>query len=148
MKVAIGADHRGVEIKRRLAEAMRAMGHEVSDCGWHGTEVCDYPDIAEAVARSVAGGAADRGILLCMSGIGMCIAANKVSGVRAGLCHTVESARLSRQHNDANVLVLAAGNPDTPMEEIIAEWLKTPFEGGRHQRRVDKISTIEKKQGG
>ena len=153
MKVSIGADHRGFEMKRVLAEDLRKAGHAVEDRGTHTPDACDYPDIAKIVARDVASGRAERGILICMSGIGMAIAANKVGGVRAGLCHSVRSARLSREHNDANVLVIAAGEVSgaegesgAAIWQIAEVWIQTRFEGGRHERRVQKIAEIEKEE--
>jgi RpiB/LacA/LacB family sugar-phosphate isomerase len=146
MRIAIGTDHRGFEAKTKLSEALRADGHEVIDCGTNSPEPCDYPDPAFRVASRVSHGQADRGVLICMSGIGMAIAANKVDGVRAGLCHKSATAKLSREHNDANVLVLSSMEALEPMEVIVRAWLATPFEGGRHARRVDKITLIENGQ--
>jgi RpiB/LacA/LacB family sugar-phosphate isomerase len=143
MKIAIGTDHRGFEAKNKLAAALKADGHEVIDCGTNSAEPCDYPDPAFRVASQVSRGQADRGVLICMSGIGMAIAANKVKGVRAGLCHKSSTAKLSREHNDANVLVLSSMEATEPMENIVRTWLATPFEGGRHARRVEKITEIE-----
>ncbi|MBP9733747.1 MAG: ribose 5-phosphate isomerase B [Candidatus Omnitrophica bacterium] len=143
MKIAIGTDHRGYEAKNKLAAALKADGHEVIDCGTNSAEPCDYPDPAFRVASQVSRGQADRGVLICMSGIGMAIAANKVKGVRAGLCHKSSTAKLSREHNDANVLVLSSMEATEPMENIVRTWLATPFEGGRHARRVEKITEIE-----
>ena len=146
MKIAIGTDHRGFEAKQKISDALRRDGHEVIDCGTHSTEACDYPDPAFRVATRVAKGEAQKGILICMSGVGMAIAANKVKGIRAGLCHKSASAALSRQHNDTNVLVLSSMEALEPMETIVRSWLATPFEGGRHARRVEKISQIENGQ--
>ena len=146
MKVAVGTDHRGFEAKEKLAAELKRDGHEVIDCGTHSVEPCDYPDPAFRVATRVSRGEADRGVLICMSGIGMAIAANKVKGVRAGLCHKSATAKLSREHNDTNVLVLSSMEAQEPMEAIVKAWLATPFEGGRHQRRVDKIAQIENGQ--
>lgn len=146
MKIAIGADHRGFEMKSELKAWLEKRGYVVADLGTHGPEACDYPPIAERVGDAVAGRRADRGILACKSGIGMSIAANKIPGVRAALVHSVNFARLSREHNDANVLVLSADDMSDPMAEIVRTWLETPFEGGRHQRRVEQISEIEKKR--
>ncbi len=146
MRIAIGTDHRGFEAKSKLGAALKADGHEVIDCGTNSAEACDYPDPAFRVASRVSHGQADRGVLICMSGIGMAIAANKVDGVRAGLCHKSSTAKLSREHNDANVLVLSSMEALEPMETIVRAWLATPFEGGRHARRVDKITLIENGQ--
>lgn len=146
MKIAIGSDHGGVQLKEGIKEVLAGKGVEPVDCGCFSEESCDYPDFAEKVARAVGSGEAERGILVCKTGIGMAIAANKVPGVRAANCRTVDDARLSRQHNDSNVLALGAGVVDpAKAEEIVDTWLETPFEGGRHQRRVDKISGIEKR---
>lgn len=143
MKIAIGSDHRGIDIKSRLIEVLESWGHQTSDLGTHSSESCDYPDIAHAVAADVSGSCADRGLLICGSGIGMSIAANKTDGVRAALCHDNHSAEMSRRHNDANVLCLSADllddNTREFAEELIRVWMTTDFEGGRHQRRVDKI---------
>ena len=146
MNIAIGADHAGFALKQEIAEALRAAGHTVADKGTDSTASTDYPDYAEAVARAVADGAAERGILVCSTGVGMVMAANKVPGVRAALAVNPEEVRLTRQHNDANVLALGAkytGAADA--NQYVKMFLETPFEGGRHQRRVDKISQIEKR---
>ena len=146
MRVALGADHAGYPLKERLARELRALGHEVIDLGTHEAGVSvDYPDFALAVAERVARGAADRGVLVCATGIGMAIAANKVAGVRAAVVTSDETARLTRQDNDSNVIGLGARtNPDP---EAVAGWLRTwldtPFAGGRHARRVDKIAAYE-----
>jgi ribose 5-phosphate isomerase B len=144
MKIAIGSDHRGFEAKSRLIDSLRRQGHEVIDVGTTGRESVDYPDMAFSVARAVAAGQAERGILLCGTGIGMCIAANKVKGVRAAPCHDPLTAEMSRRHNDANVLCLSA---DLLGEDVIDRmarlWLETAFEGGRHARRVEKIVRFE-----
>lgn len=145
MKIAIGSDHRGFEAKERIRSLVERLGHQVLDRGTSSREACDYPDQGVAVARDVASGAADRGILFCGSGIGMSIAANKVVGVRAALCHDDLTAQMSRRHNDANVLCLPAdlvGN--ALMESVVKVWLDTTFEGGRHARRVEKIAQYER----
>ena len=144
VRIAIGADHAGYLLKQHLKETLQRLGHTVTDHGTHGEEATDYPPICLSVARSVAEGRADRGVVLGGSGQGEQIAANKVAGVRAALCHDLYTARLSRQHNDANVLsmggrIVAFGLAD----EILALWLDTPFEGGRHQRRLDQIAAAE-----
>jgi ribose 5-phosphate isomerase B len=144
VKVAIGADHAGVELKGHLVGELRRLGHEPVDLGTHGTESVDYPPICAAVGRSVVAGDAERGIVLGGSGQGEQIAANKVHGVRAALCNDLYTARLSREHNDANVLamggrIVAAGLAT----EILELWLATPFAGGRHERRVAQIADIE-----
>lgn len=145
MKIIVGADHRGFERKTELAASLARKGYQVADAGTGAAEPpCDYPEIALGVARAVASGRADRGILVCKSGIGMSIAANKVRGVRAALVHDLESAVLSRRHNDANVLVLAADRLSGSFAAVVDAWLKEPFDGGRHARRVDQILDIEK----
>lgn len=146
MNIAIGADHAGFALKQEIAETLRSAGHTVADKGTDNTASTDYPDYAEAVARAVADGAAERGILVCSTGVGMVMAANKVPGVRAALAVNPEEVQLTRQHNDANVLALSAkytGAADA--NQYVKLFLETPFEGGRHQRRVDKISQIEKR---
>lgn len=144
MKISIGTDHRGIEQKRMINEIASEFGHEVLDHGTHTTESCDYPDIALAVGQSVAKGETNRGILVCGTGIGMSIAANKINGVRAAVCETVKKAVLSRQHNDANVLCIPGDSfEESLVREIISTWLATEFEGGRHARRVDKIKQME-----
>lgn len=146
MKIALGMDHRGVDVARVLAERLPGEGHEVAMLGVCDGESCDYPDVTWPVARAVADGEADRGILICGTGIGASIAANKVAGVRAALVHDVTTARLSRQHNDANVLCLAGDAlvDDAQTLGIVNAWLETSFEGGRHARRVNKIAAIER----
>ncbi len=144
MKIAIGSDHRGVEAKRRLVSSLREAGHEVADVGPEASDSVDYPDYAYDVSSRVSKHEADRGVLICGTGIGMCIAANKVRGVRAASCHDTIAAEMCRRHNDANVLCLSA---DLLGEELIVRmvriFLETPFEAGRHARRVDKICKIE-----
>ncbi|MGH9211603.1 MAG: ribose 5-phosphate isomerase B [Acidimicrobiales bacterium] len=144
MQVAIGCDHAGFRLKEHLVDTLTKLGHEVTDFGTDSDESVDYPPICAAVARAVAAGAADRGIVLGGSGQGEQIAANKVPGVRAALCNDLYLARLARQHNDANVLAMG-GRVVAPelADEILAQWLETPFEGGRHQRRIDQITEIE-----
>jgi ribose 5-phosphate isomerase B len=145
MKIAIGADHAGFALKERLREELRAAGHEVDDVGTTGTEPADYPDFAGRVARRVSSGDAERGVLVCSTGVGMSIAANKVHGVRAAVGVSPEQVQLTRTHNDANVLALGARfTAPERASELIQVFLNTPFEGGRHQRRVDKISRLEK----
>ena len=146
LRVAIGADHGGFELKARLIAYVQSTGCEVADLGAHSPQPCDYPVIGAKVARAVAAGAFDRGILLCKSGIGIAIAANKVPGIRAGVCHDRFDAQRSRAHNNANVLVMGAEKVTAPQAlRIVAVWLATPFEaGGRHERRVRQIATIER----
>lgn len=145
MRIAIGADHAGFQLKEHLKQTLSALGHQVEDLGTHSEASVDYPPICAAVGRTVVAGKADRGIVLGGSGQGEQIAANKVRGVRAALCNDLYTARLSRQHNDANVLsmggrIVAFGLAD----EILALWLNTPYEGGRHQKRLDQIAEIER----
>ncbi len=145
MKIALGADHRGAEAVGSLNTHLQAAGHDTTVLGDCGGESCDYPDVAYLVGRAVAEGKVERGILICSNGIGVTIAANKVSGVRAALVYDQVNAERSRLHNDANVLCL--GGEMTLHDElvrIVDAWLAAPFEGGRHQRRVDKISAIER----
>jgi ribose 5-phosphate isomerase B len=146
VKIAVGSDHRGYPLKERIARRLHGQGHEVKDLGCAGTGAADYPDYAFPVAEMVARGDVERGILVCGSGIGMSIAANKVKGVRAALCHTIDDARMTRKHNDSNVLTLSEKSMDDPdIEELVRVWLETPFEGDRHERRVKKISEYEKR---
>jgi len=146
MRIAIGADHAGFSLKEHLKQTLRRLGHSVEDYGTHSEEPVDYPPICIAVAEAVAEGRAERGIVLGGSGQGEQMAANKIVGIRAALCHDLYTARLSREHNNANVLsmggrIVASGLAD----EILALWLQTAFEGGRHQRRIDQISEAEKR---
>lgn len=144
MKLALSADHRGVGATRLLADRLRSQGHEVEILGAMSGETCDYPDPAYLVASSVAHKRSDLGILVCGSGLGMSIAANKVRGVRAALVHDELTGELSRSHNDANVLCLSADLLGQRLiEKIVDVWLTTPFQGGRHERRVKKIAAIE-----
>jgi ribose 5-phosphate isomerase B len=144
--VAIGADHGGVGLKDALKPFLEELGYTPIDCGTHSTEPVDYPDIALAVAEWVSGGRAWRGILVDGAGIGSCMAANKVPGVRAALCYDQATAVNSREHNDANVLTLGAGLIGAALaKQIVKTWLQTEFGGGRHARRVDKIVAIEKR---
>jgi ribose 5-phosphate isomerase B len=144
MRVAVGSDHRGFQTVSALVQHLKADGHDVevvSDCGG---AMCDYPDVAYQVARAVADGQADRGILMCGTGIGMCIAANKVKGVLAALAQDELSAQLSRTHNNANVLCLSADLTGTTLaKRIVDTFMRTNFEGGRHERRINKIRQIE-----
>ena len=145
MRIAIGCDHRGCDVKDKILDLLRKLGHEVVDEGTHDYDSVDYPDIAAAVAEKVSDQQVERGILICGTGIGMCIAANKFPGVRAAPCHDDLTAEMSRRHNDLNVLCLSAdilgGRLIDRMVEI---WLATDFEGGRHARRVEKIGQLEK----
>lgn len=146
MRIAIGADHAGVALKEQVKQVLTDRGVAFDDLGTLTTDSVDYPDFAEAVARKVASGEYDRGILTCGSGIGMAIAANKIPGIRAASISDEEGARLSREHNDINVLSLGerTGNADTA-RRIVEIFLDTPFAGGRHQRRVGKINALDHK---
>ena len=144
MKIAIGADHAGFSAKEEMKTVLRALGHQVVDQGPANDLSVDYPDYAAKVAHAVTSGEADRGVLLCGTGIGMSIAANKVPGIRAAVIADEKSAELSRKHNDANIF--CAGARMTPLPRIaesLKVWLQTPFEGGRHQNRVNKIAALE-----
>jgi ribose 5-phosphate isomerase B len=146
MKIAIAADHAGFSLKEKLLEALRAEGHEVSDFGTHSEESTDYPDYAAAVSHQVAKGVADRGILVCSTGVGMSIAANKIPGIRAALATSPEEVRLTREHNDANVLTIGAkfATPEYA-EELIDIFLTTDFSGGvRHARRIAKLAELDR----
>lgn len=139
-KIAVGSDHAGLAMKEALCEYLRASGHTVDDKGTHTSASCDYPDFALAVAHDVAAGRADLGLLVCSTGIGMSMTANKVAGVRAALVHNAYEAALTRQHNDANVLCLGANVVGPGLaQDALAAFLSAEFEGGRHQRRVDKM---------
>lgn len=146
MKIAIGNDHRGCQLKAKVIEAVLEAGHTVKDYGCFTEESVDYPDIAMLVAEGVARGDYDRGILICGTGIGMCIAANKVRGVRAAQCYNTFTAHRCRMHNDANICCLAAEEDQGKVKPIVLDFLKTEFEGGRHIQRVNKIKAIEDKQ--
>lgn len=150
MNVYIGADHRGFEYKKIIIVALKKTGHTVVDVGTHsGEEPCDYPDVAKNVGARVAKDPDSRGILVCMSGIGQTIAANKVKGVYAALCYNLEAAELSRRHNNANVLVLSSKFiSEKDLSKILNVWMTTPFEGGRHAARVAKIKEMEQNQCG
>ena len=144
MRIAVGSDHRGDEGAASLTRHLEAAGHDVSVLASCGGESCDYPEGAYAVGEAVRRNDADRGILVCGSGIGMAIAANKVAGVRAAVVQDLTDARMSRLHNDANVLCLSADRtPPAELLELVDTWLATEFEGGRHTRRVGKITAIE-----
>ena len=144
MKIAIGSDHAGFVLKEQLKTFLGKMDIETVDAGTGSEESVDYPDYGSEVARAVSAGRVARGILICGSGIGMSIVANKFPGVRAALCRDAETAVLSRQHNDSNILVLAGRQTGSDeAEAILQAWLDTAFEGGRHQRRLDKIKALE-----
>lgn len=143
MKIAIGADHGGFAAKKAIFAHLQEKGFELKDFGTHSEESCDYPDIAHEVAKAVAGGQFDLGILICGTGVGMSIAANKVPGIRASLCGDTYSARMTRNHNDSNILCLGARVTGLGlMLDIVDAYLAESFSGGRHQRRIDKIEQL------
>ena len=145
MKIAIGSDHGGFHLKEHIKQCLQSKGIEVLDFGTFTEESVDYPDIAEKVGRAVAAGEPKRGILICGTGIGISIAANKIHGIRAALCADVFSALMSREHNDANILTMGERVIGPGLaNDIVAIFMKTEFEGGRHARRVEKIKTLEK----
>ena len=144
MKIAVGSDHAGLALKNEIKKTLADAGVSVEDLGTQSSESTDYPDYARAVGEAVASGRADSGVLVCGSGIGMGIAANKIAGVRAAVCHNPLTARLAREHNDANVLCLGARLLETETaQQMVREWLAARFEGGRHARRVEKIRALE-----
>ena len=147
MRIAIGADHAGFALKQHLVGTLRRLGHEIDDHGTQSEDPVDYPPICAAVGRAVVQGKADRGVVIGGSGQGEQITANKVSGVRAALCNDLYTARMSRAHNDANVLAMGGRIVATGLaEEIVTLWLATPFEGGRHRHRLDQIAAIERER--
>ncbi len=149
MKIALGADHAGFELKEKIKQKLSAQGIAVDDRGTNSTVSCDYPDFARAVAEEVTAHGADLGILVCSTGIGMSIAANKVPGIRAAKVDTEFEAERSREHNDANVLTMGASVIDEATAfKIVDIWLTTTFAGGRHERRVEKITAIEREDEG
>ena len=144
MRISIGSDHRGVQVKSRLVQALESKAFEVSDEGTHGESSVDYPDFAETVAKRVSAGQADRGILICGTGIGMAITANKFPGVRAAACYDEVMVEMSRRHNNVNVLCLPGDLiGDRSVDDLVVMWLQTEFDGGRHADRVQKIGQIE-----
>lgn len=147
MKISLGCDHGGYALKEHIKAYLESKGHEVVDCGTYSTDSCDYPIFGEAAARKVQSGECERGIVICGTGIGISISANKVKGIRCALCSEPVSAKLTRQHNDANVLAMGARIIGPAMaEEIVHTFLTTEFEGGRHSRRVDLITKLENGQ--
>jgi len=145
MRIAIGSDHRGYNMKVKLAELLGELGHSVIDKGTDSAESCDYPDLAADVAKSVSAGDVERGILICGTGIGMAITANKFPGARAATCHDEVTAEICRRHNDVNVLCLSGDLlGESRLDSLVKIWLETEFEGGRHARRLDKIAEIER----
>ena len=146
MLIAIGSDHAGLEMKVEIISTLKDLGHEHIDYGTDTPESVDYPDFGEKVSTAVATGKADRGVLICGTGIGMSIVANKIPGIRAALCNELFSAKMSRLHNDANILVLGGRIIGKDLaKEIVRTWMITPFEGGRHLNRLKKITLIEEK---
>ncbi len=146
MRVAVGSDHRGFGVKAKLIELIKRLGHDVEDAGCYSADSVDYPDVAAIVGDKIAAGQTDRGVLICGTGIGMCIAANKFSGVRAAPCHDDLTAELSRRHNDLNVLCLSADLlGEKLIDRMVEIWLNTPFEAGRHARRIEKIAGLERR---
>ncbi|MBI3209891.1 MAG: ribose 5-phosphate isomerase B [Candidatus Solibacter usitatus] len=144
MKISIGADHAGFELKEELRRRLAAQGHEVLDRGTHSLDSVDYPDFAASVAGDIRNGESERGVLVCSTGVGMSIAANKFPGIRAALAWNPDEVRLTRQHNDANVLALGAKYASAEQAaELVDAFLKTEFEGGRHVRRLEKIAQTE-----
>jgi len=141
--IAIGCDHRGLNLKQFIIRLITEAEHNYEDFGCYATDPVDYPDIAKKVAEAVAKGSFECGILVCSTGIGMSIAANKVKGIRAALCHDAFSARRARQHNDANILCLGEGQAQDTLPEIVDAFLTGKFEGGRHWRRLNKITAME-----
>lgn len=147
MKIAVGADHAGYALKERLLTKLKQDGHQVVDVGTHSSESTDYPDFAASVGRAVTAGEAEKGLLVCASGVGMSIAANKIHGVRAALGTNVDEVSFTRRHNDANVLTLGAKYTDGALaEKLLDTFLATEFEGGRHSRRVEKIRKLEQEK--
>ena len=145
MKISIACDHGAFELKERLKAHLLEQGHQVTDCGTHSGDSCDYPDYARPAAQLGADGVCERGVVLCTTGIGVSMVANKVKGVRCALCHEALSAELTRRHNDANVLAMGAGVTGGNLaERILDVFLSTEFEGGRHRRRVDKMMETER----
>jgi len=144
MKIAVGSDHRGFEAKQLIKAIVTQLGHECIDFGTDDSNPVDYPDLAYMVAMAVSKAEVDRAILACATGLGMCIAANKIKGIRAALCHDELSAQVSRDHNNANILCISGDQiGEVLLRKIVEVWLNTEFAGGRHQRRVNKIRAIE-----
>jgi len=145
MRIALGCDHRGFKLKQAVMEFLQQSGYSYRDFGCYSTESVDYPDFAQKVGNAVASGEFDHGILICDTGIGMCIAANKIKGIRAALCHDTFTAKRARLHNDANILCLGGENIEVnEAREIVKTYLSTTFEGGRHVPRLNKIKKLER----
>ena len=144
MKIAMGCDHGGFGLKETVKDYLQGLGHEVKDFGCYNTDSCDYPELGAAAAKAVASGECERGIVICTTGIGISISANKVKGIRCALCGDSFSAEMTRRHNDANMLAMGAGIVGVNMaKKIVDVFLSTEFEGGRHQRRIDKMMALE-----
>lgn len=144
MKIAIGSDHGGYDLKEQVKTWLQEMGHEVEDFGCYSKESCDYPDFGAAAARAVASGQCEKGVVICTTGIGISMTANKVKGIRCALCGDPWSAEMTRRHNDANMLAMGAGVVGLQLaRQILEAFLTHDFEGGRHQRRVDKLMALE-----
>ncbi|MDP2727979.1 MAG: ribose 5-phosphate isomerase B [Dehalococcoidia bacterium] len=144
MRIAIGSDHAGWKLKQDIMSFLAESGHSHKDFGCYSEESCDYPDVGRAVAESVASGEYERGILICHTGNGMCMTANKVSGVRAALCHNSYTGRLAREHNDANLICLGQGLVELDVaKDIVRLFLTTPFAGERHERRLSKVMELD-----
>lgn len=147
MRIGIGNDHSALDLKAEIVEYLKEQGHEVVDYGTNTTESCDYPVYGEMVGKAVANGEVEKGILICGTGLGISLAANKVPGIRAAVCSEPYTARMSRAHNDCNILAFGARVVGAELAKMIVEvWLNTEFEGGRHQRRVDMIMDVEKRK--
>jgi ribose 5-phosphate isomerase B len=148
VRISIASDHAGFEFKRRLAEELRRLGHEVIDFGTNSVESCDYPDFAIPAVRSVASKESDRAILACTNGIGMCMVANKLPGIRGALVYNERTSCMTRAHHDSNVLCLGAGEfPEEDLLKFVRLWLETPFDGERHARRIGKMADLERAGG-
>jgi ribose 5-phosphate isomerase B len=148
MRIAVGSDHRGARMREKILALLRTLGHETVDVGVPENGEVDYPDIAVMVAEKVSRGEVDRGVLICATGLGMCIVANKFPGVRAAPCHDELTVEIARRHNDLNVLCLSGEiMAERGVEQLVEIWLKTAFDGGRHARRVRKITDLERHSG-
>jgi ribose 5-phosphate isomerase B len=144
MKLAVASDHAGFELKEKVRLLLESQGHTVEDCGCYSEESCDYPDYANRLCEAILGEKAERGVLVCGTGLGMSYTANRHKGIRAALCTSAEMAEMSRAHNDANVLVLGSRILDTDIvDDVLNAWMETPFDGGRHLRRIRKIDGLD-----
>ena len=146
MKIAMGSDHGGIHLKNQLKALLEEKGYEIMDCGTYTEDSCDYPDFAEKVCKEVVAGSVEKGILVCGTGIGISMAANKCKGIRAALVADVFSAKMAAEHNNANVICMGERTTGVGLAEMMVDtFLETPFAGGRHQRRIDKIMALEAK---